>query len=82
MAVHRQAPIQRSTEMEKKTRRRFKQTMSLEERLSGEAQRLRKQAQGTPHGIQRERLIRRARQLDTASQLSQWISPTNVRPPT
>jgi hypothetical protein len=67
--------------MEKKTRRRFKQTVSLEDRLAQEAQRLRKQAQGTPQGIQRERLIRRARQLDTASRLSQWMSLSSVRPP-
>ena len=42
-------------------RRRFTQTTSLEERLAKEATRLRKQAQGTPPGIERERLVRKAR---------------------
>ena len=43
--------------------RRFTQTISLEESLPEEAKRLRKQAQGTLPGIERERLVRRARQL-------------------
>jgi len=38
-------------------RRRFKQTTSLEERLADEARRLREEAQGTPPGIKRDRLI-------------------------
>jgi hypothetical protein len=44
--------------------RRFAQAISLEESLPEEAKRLRKQAQGTPPGIERERLVRRARQLE------------------
>jgi hypothetical protein len=43
-------------------RRRFTQTTSLEVSLADEAKRLRKQAQGTPPGIERERLVRRARE--------------------
>jgi len=66
--------------MEKRRRRRFKQTVSLEDRLAREAQRLRKQAQGTPQGFQRERLIRRAKQLETASRLSQWMSLSSAHP--
>jgi hypothetical protein len=42
--------------------RRFNQIDSLEDRLAQEAVKLRKQAQGTPAGIERERLIRRAQQ--------------------
>ena len=34
-------------------RRRFKQTTSLDQRLTQEAQRLRKEAQGIPPGIER-----------------------------
>ena len=60
--------------METKTRRRFKQTVSLEGRLAEEARRLRKEARGSPAGIAREHLLRRARELDTASRLSEWIS--------
>ncbi|HVX78297.1 MAG TPA: hypothetical protein VHB49_19365 [Bradyrhizobium sp.] len=68
--------------MEKKTRRRFKQTISLGDRLAEEAKSLRKQAQGTPPGIQREKLIRRARQLDAASHLNDWISSSGMKPST
>ena len=37
-------------------RRRFTQTISLEERLAKEATQLRKQAQGTPPGVERDLL--------------------------
>lgn len=45
-------------------RRRFKQAAPLNERLTDEAQRLRKEARGTPAGIERERLMRKARQAE------------------
>ena len=54
-------------------RRHFKQTTTLEQRLLDEAGRLRKQAQGTPHGVERERLLRRARQAEAASQVNAWF---------
>jgi hypothetical protein len=58
-------------------RRHFKQAVSLHRRLADEAQRLRKEAQGTPPGVEREQLIRRARQAETASHMSKWMqSPT------
>ena len=41
-------------------RRRFTQTEPLEKRLADEITRLRKEARGTPPGIERERLIRKA----------------------
>nr|WP_249159474.1 hypothetical protein [Bradyrhizobium tropiciagri] len=54
-------------------RRRFKQPAILEHRLADVAQRLRKEAQGTPPGIARDRLIRQARLAETASQMSEWL---------
>jgi hypothetical protein len=42
-------------------RRRFKQTLSLEERLAQEAERLREQAKQLPAGAERETLLRKAR---------------------
>ena len=48
-------------------RRGFTQTTSLEERLATEATQLRKQAQGTPPGIDRDLLVRKARRAETAS---------------
>jgi hypothetical protein len=61
-------------------RPRFRQTQSLEERLSDEAMRLRKVAQGTPHGIERERLIRRAQQAETGSDISEWLRSRGSQP--
>jgi hypothetical protein len=63
------------------TRRRFKQTETLEQRLSKEAEQLRKEAQGTPPGIDRDRLIRRARLAETASHMSGWLSSPGLQPP-
>ena len=59
--------------------RRFTQTISLEESLPEEAKRLRKQAQGTPPGIERERLVRRARQAETASRMNEWLTSAGYR---
>ncbi|WP_308163693.1 hypothetical protein, partial [Bradyrhizobium sp. SRL28] len=42
----------------------------LDNRLSEEAERLRKEARGTPPGVERDRFIRRARLAETASHMS------------
>ncbi|MBR0728641.1 hypothetical protein JQ582_42440 [Bradyrhizobium japonicum] len=64
-----------------KHRRRFKQTQSLEERLAAEAERLSEQAKKLPLGPERETLIRRARQAETGSHLSEWLRSTGLQPP-
>ena len=48
-------------------------TAPLDQRLTEEAQRLRKEARGTPPGVERERLIRRARQAETAVHMQAWL---------
>jgi hypothetical protein len=63
-------------------RRRFKQTRSLEERLSEEAKRLRAEAKLLPTGAARDELIRRARQAETGSHMSEWLSSPGLQPPT
>jgi hypothetical protein len=55
-------------------RRRFTQTTSLEERLAKEATQLRKQAQGTPPGVERDLLVRKARRAETASHMTEWLA--------
>lgn len=62
-------------------RRRFKQTGTLEQRLADEAAKLRQEAKGTPPGVERERLIRRARQAETASHMNEWLSSPGLQPP-
>ncbi|MGY2904656.1 hypothetical protein ACVWVY_006750 [Bradyrhizobium sp. URHC0002] len=54
-------------------RRRVKQTMPLDRRLAQHARKLRKEAQGLPLGGEREKLIRKARQLEAASGISHWL---------
>lgn len=62
--------------------RRFSQKInSLEDRLAEEAAKLRKEAQGTPPGIERERLVRRARQAETGSHISEWLRSRGLQPP-
>jgi hypothetical protein len=62
-------------------RRRVKQTLSLEERHSEEAKRLREKARSLPPGADREALLRKARQADTGSHLSEWLQSPGLRPP-
>jgi hypothetical protein len=62
-------------------RRGFNQIDPLDKRLSEDAQRLRKEARGTPPGVERDRLIRRARFLETASHMSQWLSSPGLQSP-
>jgi len=62
-------------------RRRFKQTQSLEQRLDQEACRLRGAAKQMRPCAERERLIRKARQAETASHLSEWLMSPRLQPP-
>ena len=62
-------------------RRRFKQTQSLEVRLAEEAKRLRREAKLLPHGAKRDEIIRKARQAETASHMSEWLTSPGLRPP-
>ena len=62
-------------------RRRFKQTVSLEDRLAEEARRLREEAELLPHGPVRDAAIRRARQAETGSHMSEWLRSHGLQPP-
>jgi hypothetical protein len=62
-------------------RRRFKQTQSLEERLSKEAKRLRAEAKLLPPGAAREEMIRKARQAETGSHMTEWLTSPGLQPP-
>ena len=62
-------------------RRRFKQTVSLEERLSEEAKRLREEAKLKRPGVERETLLRKARQAETAAHIDEWLSSPDLRSP-
>jgi hypothetical protein len=63
-------------------RRRFKQTDPLDKRLSQEAERLRREARDAPPGAEREQLVRKARQAETAARMSEWLNSPGLKAPT
>ena len=62
-------------------RRSFKENAPLNQRLTERAERLRKEAQGTPPGVMRDQLIRQARHAETASHMQEWLSSPGLQPP-
>jgi hypothetical protein len=62
-------------------RRHFKQTASLNQRLTERAEQLRKEAQGTPPGVARDKLTRQAREAETASHLQEWLTSPGQQAP-
>ena len=61
--------------------RHFKQAAPLNQRLTEEAQRLRKEAKGTAAGFAREQLIRPAPQAETAARMQEWHASHGLLPP-
>lgn len=64
-----------------KHRRRYKQTETLQQRLTQEAMRLREEAKLLAPGAVREALLRRARQAEMASSINEWLSSPGLKPP-
>ena len=62
-------------------RRRFKQIVSLEERLAEEAKRVREQADLLPPGAVRDAALRKARQAETGSHVSEWLRSPGLKLP-
>ncbi|MBR1120298.1 hypothetical protein JQ628_02135 [Bradyrhizobium lablabi] len=62
-------------------RRRIRQTDILETRLAEEARRLREQARLLPPGLQREGLLRKARQADVGAHISEWLRSPGLKSP-
>ncbi|MCA6120580.1 hypothetical protein J6500_01485 [Bradyrhizobium sp. WSM 1704] len=64
-----------------KRRRRVKQIFPLEERLTREAQALRERARKLPPSRERENLLKKARQEETAAHLTEWLMSSGPRVP-
>jgi hypothetical protein len=62
-------------------RRRFNQIEPLEVRLADEAKQLREAAKLLPPGAERDELIRKARQAETGSHMSEWLRSPGLQPP-
>ncbi|NLS69614.1 hypothetical protein E3H11_11945 [Bradyrhizobium brasilense] len=58
-------------------RRRVIQTETLEERLAGRAKELRDRARAMPAGVERDALLKRAKQAEAGSQMSEWLRSPN-----
>jgi len=62
-------------------RRRMKHTLSLEERLADEANRLREEAKRLTPGPTREGLLRKAREDEMVARVAEWITSPGLQPP-
>jgi hypothetical protein len=62
-------------------RRRFKQTTSLKDRLASFAEELKAKASELRPGPERDDLLKRARQADTASHIDEWANSAGLQPP-
>jgi hypothetical protein len=64
-----------------KRRRRFKQSVSFKERLASWAAEVRERAERLPAGPDRDVLLKKASQADTASHLEDWANSPGLQPP-
>ena len=62
-------------------RRRFKNTLTFPDRLAKEAERFRQEAETKPPGQERDDLLRKARQAETAADIDQWVSSPSLKSP-
>ncbi|MCG2644785.1 hypothetical protein L6639_36935 [Bradyrhizobium sp. WYCCWR 12678] len=65
----------------RKRRRRVQHSQPLEQRLTQEAHDLREAANALPLCAEREALLRKARQNETASHIAEWLSSPGLRAP-
>nr|WP_275197762.1 hypothetical protein [Bradyrhizobium sp. CSA207] len=62
-------------------RLRFIRKASLKARLDLEAQQLRNEARSCPPGHKRDSLLRKARQNEVTSQITEWLTLPRWQPP-
>jgi hypothetical protein len=55
--------------------------ITIEEKWHQQSLAAKIEAQKLPHGKERDALARKARQLETASQINQWLSSPELKPP-
>jgi hypothetical protein len=62
-------------------RRRFKQTVSLKDRLASFAEEIRKKASQLQPGPERDALLKKANRADAASHIDEWANSPGLQPP-
>jgi len=55
--------------------------LSLEQKWQAQAEAFRREAERLPYGKEREDLLRKARQLETASHINEWVSSPGLERP-
>jgi hypothetical protein len=55
--------------------------ITIEEKWHQQSEAAKNAAQNLRHGRERDALIKKARQLQTASQINQWLSSPELKPP-
>jgi hypothetical protein len=55
---------------------------TVEQNWHEQSEAAKQEAAKLPHGKLKSELLREARQLETASQISQWLSSPGLQPPT
>jgi hypothetical protein len=56
--------------------------ITIEQKWHRQSEAAKNEAERLPYGKEREDLLRKARQLDTASHINQWLSSPGLQPPT
>ena len=59
----------------------MRRKMTIEQKLHQQSEEAKSEAERLPCGKEREALVRKARQLKTASQINRWISSPALQPP-
>ena len=62
-------------------RRRFKHTVTFPHRLAKAAERFREEAESKPPGQERDDLLIKVRQAESALKWTNWISSPGLKPP-
>ena len=62
-------------------RRRFKQQLTLQDRLAAWSKQVEEEAAKLPPGPERDALIKKARQADIANHLDDWAKSPGLQPP-
>jgi hypothetical protein len=73
--------IERPSQQECAVKRIDEPTTSFEERLQRVAEEAKRQALHLPPGVERDALLRKVRQAQTAAHLNEWVSSPGLQPP-
>jgi hypothetical protein len=59
----------------------MRREITIEQNWLEQSEEAKSEAEKLPYGKEREALVRKARQLKTASQINQWLSSPALKPP-